>query len=181
MLRSILARYIGCLPQQIAFSSNAYGKPALAGPADAEDIRFNLAHSRDAVLVALCRSHEVGVDLEYMRALDDLHHIIGRSFSAKERQYLDSLPADQVQRAFFLYWTLKEAFIKGIGLGLSYPLEDFTIERNVSMREEGDLYTITPKAGRCWQGLPLSPCAGYVGALSAESIRGAPRLWSYPG
>lgn len=179
MLRSILGNYIGCSPEQIAFSNNAFGKPAPAGPAGIEDIRFNLAHSGDVVLVALSRLHEVGVDVEFIRHMSDVKQLISRNFSLQEKRYLDTFPADQLERAFFVHWTLKEAFIKGIGLGLSYPLEDFSIEPVRPGRGGGDLHTVIPKTGPRWQCLFLSPGEGYVGALAAESICKHPSLWNY--
>jgi 4'-phosphopantetheinyl transferase len=179
MLRSILGYYVGYSPKQITFKNNAFGKPALADPADREDIRFNLAHSGDVVLVAMSRRHEVGVDVEFMRPMSDVKQLISRNFSLQEKRYLDTLPADQLERAFFVHWTLKEAFIKGIGLGLSYPLEDFSIAPVRPGRGGEELYTVIPKTGPRWQCLFLSLCEGYVGALAAESIGQQPSFWNY--
>ena len=38
---------------------------------------------------------------------------------------LKALPDDEQARAFFDYWTLKEAYIKARGFGLALPLADF--------------------------------------------------------
>jgi 4'-phosphopantetheinyl transferase len=179
MLRSILGFYIGCPPHQITFGNSPYGKPALTGPAGADDIRFNLAHSRDVALVALCQLNDIGVDIEYLRAMPDLHQIIIRNFSVEERHYLDTIPADQLQRAFFAQWTLKESFIKGVGLGLSYPLEDFSIEPERARGEIGNLYTVMPKNGPRWNCQLLTPFSGYIGALASESILEKPNFWNY--
>jgi 4'-phosphopantetheinyl transferase len=179
MLRSILARYTGCRPRQIVLKTNAYGKPALAGPTGPEGLRFNLAHSGDMVLVALGRDDDLGVDVEFIRSMSDLHQMIKRCFSQEEQRYFGRLPEDQMQRTFFIYWTLKEAYLKGIGLGLSYPLEAVRMQREQSQREFGDLYAAIPMDRPRWQCLPISPWSGYIGALAAETIHTAPHFWDY--
>lgn len=179
MLRSILGQYLGCLPHHIVFKRNAYGKPTLVLQNGVEDIRFNMAHSRDVVLIALCRFHDVGVDIEYMRAMSDLHEIISRNFASEERHYLSTLPADKLKREFFAHWTIKESFIKGIGLGLSYPLENFRIELEKARGETVNFFFIIPKNDPHWQGLLLEPYSGYIGAVAAKSIIGQPILWNF--
>jgi 4'-phosphopantetheinyl transferase len=179
MLRSILARYTGCRPRQIVLKTNAYGKPALAGPTGPGGLRFNLAHSGDMVLVALGRDDDVGVDVEFMRSMPDLHQMISRCFSQEEQRYFGHLPAARVERTFFEYWTLKEAYLKGIGRGLSYPLEAVHIEEDRQRADSGEWYTATPDKGPPWQCLLLSPAPDYAGALAAESIQSTPLFWRF--
>jgi 4'-phosphopantetheinyl transferase len=46
-------------------------------------------------------------------------------FAAPEVDYLRRLPADR-QTEFYSLWTLKEAYIKAVGLGFSVPLDAFS-------------------------------------------------------
>src|SRR5687767_729788 len=62
-LRDVLARYLHCRPEQLRFTVNDYGKPAL----NDHKLEFNLSHSDDFALVAITREHKVGVDLERIR------------------------------------------------------------------------------------------------------------------
>jgi 4'-phosphopantetheinyl transferase len=179
MLRSILGRYTGCRPRRLRFSLTPYGKPWLADPAAAAGIHFSLSHSRDVVLVALSRSCEIGVDVEYIRPLAELEALVGSVCSARERAGLAGLPAAHRPLAFFKLWTLKEAFTKAIGLGLSYPLPDVEILARPEEMAAGRPVRILAKTHPGWRGLLLNVGPDYCGALAAPKLAEAPRLWRY--
>jgi 4'-phosphopantetheinyl transferase len=179
MLRSIIGFYLNCLPRYILFKNGKYNKPSLAFPTGNQDLHFNLSHSKNAVLVAVARNEEVGVDIEYVRNMDNIHQIINSNFSAEECKYLLSLPENQIQKAFYIHWTLKEAFVKGNGMGLYYPLQNFNLSQGKYNNEIGCLYDALPKKGPGWKCLQINPFPGYVGALAAENICKNPIFWNY--
>jgi 4'-phosphopantetheinyl transferase len=74
-------------------------------------------------VIALSRQFSVGVDVEHVRP--DIPHqdIAKRFFSDRDNQWLQRRPAPE-STDFFRLWVIKEAFVKCIGLGLSFPLED---------------------------------------------------------
>jgi 4'-phosphopantetheinyl transferase len=74
------------------------------------------------VACALARSADVGVDAEATSRAAPLG-VVQRCFAHPERSALLALPAEQQPELFFEYWTLKEAFLKATGRGLSYPME----------------------------------------------------------
>ncbi len=125
-LRLVLGLYSGTAPAQLTFSTNSYGKPALAGEAAAQDLRFNVSHTRTLVACAVTRRHEIGVDVEALG--DPPFEIADRFFAAPEIAALALLPAAARPQAFYDTWTLKEAFIKARGVGLSMPLETFALQ-----------------------------------------------------
>ena len=49
-------------------------------------------------------------------------------FSVQEENELRNHLSGNVNRRFFEYWTLKEAFIKAMGMGLSLPLGEFSFQ-----------------------------------------------------
>ena len=51
----------------------------------------------------------------------------GLFFSDRELQALSAVPRSRSVEAFFNCWTRKEAFVKALGLGLSYPLKAFDV------------------------------------------------------
>jgi 4'-phosphopantetheinyl transferase len=127
MLRIVIAYYIESEPQDIIFTKNAFGKLSLMQKSSKNYIRFNMAHSEDIVAVAVTSQNKVGIDVEFIRDIEDAQTIVSQNFSPSEQVYLTDLPQNEFRNRFFTCWTLKEAFIKAIGKGLSYPLEKFSV------------------------------------------------------
>lgn len=125
LARSSLAARIGCQPQDLAFARGPFGKPEVRGPAGAVGWHFNLSHGGHLVACATA-PHAVGIDVESVaREIDPLP--IARShFSAAEAAWLAACPS-RSRRRFLALWTLKEAYLKGRGTGLSAPLSNFRL------------------------------------------------------
>lgn len=122
--RLILSDYAGVAAKDLQFQANAYGKPFLANGAGPV---FNLSHSDDAGLIAVTSSGVLGVDIERCRETAPLD-LVDRFFSAIERETFARLATEKKNDGFFACWTRKEAYIKAKGLGLSLPLETFSVE-----------------------------------------------------
>ena len=125
LVRTMLSRYAAVPPAQWTFIANAHGRPELLDrPLGVPDLRFNLSHTDGLIACAVTIGREVGVDVEHIqRRLT--HDVAGRFFAPREVSDLQALPEDEQARAFFEYWTLKEAYIKARGFGLALPLADF--------------------------------------------------------
>ena len=176
-LRSILARALGTRPHALRFAYGGHGKPELAAPFDGAGLTFNLSHSSAFALVAVTRDVRIGVDIERHRPLEDLRALAEQNFSSRERRALLALPEEQRVPAFFRCWTRKEAFVKAVGDGLSYPLDGFSVslrsDEAARLEEiEGD-----ESAGRQWTVLDLGMVPGYSAAAVCEG-RCARFAWS---
>ncbi len=125
-LRGLLSRYLGIDPAEIALAYGPLGKPALAKPADSP-IHFNLSHSGDVALYAFSLSREVGVDVERHRPAEKIEGIANRFYSPRECAALAALPEEERRLLFFRYWTIKEAYLKARGKGLSVPLRQVEV------------------------------------------------------
>ncbi len=124
LVRTVLSRYTGDAPAAWEFDSNSYGKPAVKHPAGCP-LRFNLSHTTGLVVCAVSLGCEIGVDAEdTQRRCADLS-IASRYFAPEEVAWLEAAPKDDRPRRFFELWTLKEAYIKANGAGLSIPLDQF--------------------------------------------------------
>ncbi|MBR5515528.1 MAG: 4'-phosphopantetheinyl transferase superfamily protein [Clostridia bacterium] len=77
---------------------------------------FNISHSHEWVCLAVS-SKEIGVDIEKHDPAKT--RLAKRFFSKKEQEFCKTV------KDFFDIWTQKEAFIKAIGVGLSYGINTF--------------------------------------------------------
>jgi len=122
-LRARLSRRLRCAAESVTYSRNPYGKLSVAG----SDIRFNLSSSRAIALFAVADGHEIGCDIERVKPDFAFREIAERYFAASELAQLKSAPLAEQPHRFFQYWTLKEAYVKCRGLGMSLPLEEISI------------------------------------------------------
>jgi 4'-phosphopantetheinyl transferase len=167
-LREILAAYLGATPDAVRFVYAAAGKPALAEPFTPARVEFNVSHSGEIALYAIGSSGRLGVDVEQIRPLDELEALATRNFSAAEQRALFALPSAQRAAAFFACWTRKEAFIKALGDGLSYPLEAFTV--SFAAGEPARLLEVggAPAAAARWTLVALDVGVGYAAAVAVD-------------
>jgi 4'-phosphopantetheinyl transferase len=110
-------------PPEWHFDQGPHGKPELRGRSD---LQFNLSHCRGLVACALRRGGPIGIDVEWLGRPAPLE-VAERFFSRSETRWLLKLPKPARHEAFFRIWTLKEAYIKAVGLGLSQKLGDFSV------------------------------------------------------
>ncbi|HEY7414459.1 MAG TPA: 4'-phosphopantetheinyl transferase superfamily protein [Ktedonobacteraceae bacterium] len=168
VLRRILGWYLDLPPALLQFTYGPRGKPSLLAASGGERLRFNVSHSHELALYAVTRDRELGVDIEFMRPLDDAENIARHFFSASEQATLRSLPASLKHQAFYNCWTRKEAYIKATGEGLSQPLDEFDV--SLAPGEPAKLLSVVgkPDEVRRWSFEALQPPAGYAAALAVE-------------
>ncbi|MCI0459602.1 MAG: 4'-phosphopantetheinyl transferase superfamily protein [Gemmataceae bacterium] len=126
LVRTTLSRYAGALPTDWGFVANGHGKPAIAAPKEFSHLQFNLSHTDGLVACAVTSGHEVGVDVEDVGRREISTGLARYCLSASELAHWEALPAAEQREVFFDYWTLKEAYMKARGLGLSLRLHDFS-------------------------------------------------------
>jgi 4'-phosphopantetheinyl transferase len=158
-LRLVIARYLGAAPASLLFADEAHGRPVLAH--SASGLHFNLSHSGDFALLAVSTS-AVGVDIEQTRTIPDLLQVARHHFAPLEVENLSRLARDQQLFGFYTIWTRKEAFVKAIGHGLSYPLDAFSTGRT----DQPPLLQVGDMPRKDWTMADLAPAAGYAGALA---------------
>jgi 4'-phosphopantetheinyl transferase len=155
-LRSIIARYVGGDPLALPFDAGRLGKPQLR----ASGIHFNLSSSGQVALVVVGR-HELGVDVELARPLDDVLALAATCCSPEECALLARAAEAERMPLFLRLWTRKEAVTKAAGTGLS------TDPATVDVR--GDIVPcgVTAEgAPRRWIVRDLPMGSGYHGAMA---------------
>jgi 4'-phosphopantetheinyl transferase len=170
-LRQLLGARLGVPPEALEFAYGEHGKPALAPGRGQRDLRFNLAHHEDVVMYAFAEGAEVGVDVEAVRELDDADEMARRCFSRAEYRAYRDLAGPERAQGFFNCWTRKEAFIKALGDGLTYPLDRFDV--SLAPGEPARILRVenTPGDYCGWHMEGFSPAPGLVAAVVVESGR----------
>jgi len=127
LVRSVLSEYYNDItPKDWNFTQNAYGKPQISPKMLTSPLSFNLSHSGNMIVLALTREHEIGVDIESLKQNTPSDDLAKHNFAPEEYQQLKGLPSSEFHSLFFDFWTLKEAYIKACGIGLSIPLDSFS-------------------------------------------------------
>ncbi|MET7903983.1 4'-phosphopantetheinyl transferase superfamily protein [Streptomyces sp. NPDC005355] len=119
-LRQLLGGYLDLIPADVPFTREAcpgcggpHGRPAVPGT----PLHFNMSHAGDLVLFAFAGT-PVGADVENLQPASVVAQV-AQSLHPRERAELDALPEADRPAAFARCWTRKEAYLKGIGTGLS--------------------------------------------------------------
>jgi 4'-phosphopantetheinyl transferase len=176
-LRKLLAEYANIEAKRITFEYGSNGKPFLSEKFSQEKIRFNLSHSRDYALMAFARNREIGVDLEYIKEFADMYTVAKQVFSSKDNAVLQLLAETERMKAFYTFWTRKEAYLKAIGKGLSAALDTIDIssdslDESIIVLSEG-----TTEGQNQWTIQDLNPLAGFAAAFAIEGTGAIHHCW----
>jgi 4'-phosphopantetheinyl transferase len=128
LVRTVLSQYTGVPPDRWRFTVNRHGRPEISEPHGIPPLRFNLSHTQGLIACLVALEREVGVDVEHTGRGGRLLAIAERYFAPAEREALRELPEAERRERFFEYWTLKESFIKAVGVGVSFGLSRFAFE-----------------------------------------------------
>jgi 4'-phosphopantetheinyl transferase len=126
LLRTALSSVANVPPAQWRFLIEPRGKPRIDPAHGRPELQFNLSHTRGFVACAICAGRDIGIDVEELRPRRADLDVAKRFFGPSEVAALRGTPEDQRAEAFFRFWTLKEAFIKATGEGISRALDSFS-------------------------------------------------------
>lgn len=125
LVRIVLSAYQGIAPTAWQFRKNPYGKPALIPQSGMAPLSFNLSHTDGLVACAVTLERAIGVDVEHLDRAGLSMAVARNYFAPVEISYLETLSTELQRQALFVLWTLKEAYVKARGLGLSLSLDSF--------------------------------------------------------
>jgi len=123
--RLMLSHFGSETAKQWCFEKEAFGRPYIQPSMNSDGIDFNLSHTSNAIACMLSKAHRVGVDLEACDRIVNMRMFIEKQFSTLEQSQFAGLTEQEQQVLFFKIWTLKEAYIKNTGKGLSEGLQHF--------------------------------------------------------
>ncbi|XP_050293160.1 L-aminoadipate-semialdehyde dehydrogenase-phosphopantetheinyl transferase [Anthonomus grandis grandis] len=115
----------------VKFIRDEHGRPLLEN--SELNVSFNVSHQGDyTVFVGECDSMALGVDvmkLEYTggKSLHEFFRVMKRNFSTEEWKQVYAMKTKQEQIGRFCrLWSLKEAYTKAVGVGITMKLDDLT-------------------------------------------------------
>lgn len=156
-------------PSAWQFERTQAGRPYLVGPR-VVPVEWNLSHAGGLVVCAIA-AHPVGVDVEPRARGVELVGTAAKMFSPAENAELALLEPDaRADRAVEL-WTLKEAYLKARGGGISVRLTRFGVSAHGAGRYAlGDVAALDDDP-RDWQ-LEIRDTSGVAGpCVVAVAIR----------
>ena len=162
ILRGALGSYLGVAPENVPLAAGEHGKPCLTD--NAKNLRFNLSHAGDLLVLAVTVDLEVGVDIEKIEADKPVHDMARIAFSRREQEELLSLPFPLQTDAFYRCWVRKESCLKACGSGFSFPSNSFYIS---TLKTETPL--LTTCCSKKWHVLDIQVPQGYCAALAVEA------------
>lgn len=157
-LRLVLARYVGVPPHRVRMAAGPHGKPRLIGGDD--HVEFNLSHAAELAVYAVASRRAVGVDVEQIRHDLAEERVATRVLSAREAAALAAAPGSRRTETFFDLWTRKEAYAKGLGVGLAGM-------------DALDVLTEPPG----WRLVPLAAGPGFAATLAVEGTQCRLSFW----
>lgn len=169
ILRCIISHHVNQPAAQLEFTNNIYGKPFLKD----NNIQFNMSHSHNIACYVLSFNNKVGVDVEFHDNIIDMTGISEIVFTKKEIELLKSFNTQEKYKAFYTMWTQKEALVKAIGRGLSYPINTIETTELLSINNilpipennESNKYTLH----NTWYCCRLETPENYSGAIVAHN------------
>jgi 4'-phosphopantetheinyl transferase len=120
LLRRMLSMHLDVEAESLSFHTTEKGKPYLQGEGA---LQFSISHSHSQLALIVAPLHSVGIDIEFTRRKNQLMEIAKHHFTSFEYQQLQSVT--NKRELFFKFWTLKEAYIKALGCGLTRGLSSF--------------------------------------------------------
>ncbi|MBN3519252.1 4'-phosphopantetheinyl transferase superfamily protein [Algoriphagus lutimaris] len=126
ILRKLLSEYLDIKPNEMVIDYSNLGKPYVANPKT--KIFFNISHSKDCVLYGFSREAEIGVDIESLNDEIEAELISNHFFASDEISLIRNSTGRVKADAFFRLWCIKEAYIKLVGKGLTFPLDQVLVK-----------------------------------------------------
>ena len=161
ILRYLIKQYLAVNPENIKFGVNAHGKPHVLN----HNIRFNVSHSYDCAVIGFTRSAEIGLDVEKIRTTIDWQGLSRRYFSKNEASELCDILEENQRSAFYTCWTRKEAFVKALGRGIGFGLDNFDVTFQDHDPPQIKEIRFKNEDAQCWAVSPLKTEVGYIASI----------------
>ncbi len=162
VLRLLLSKYAGIVPQNLKFQEGLHGKPALVS---VSPLYFNLSHTKDMMAVALSSSREIGVDIEKQDDMQDMEGVARQFMSEDEFRNLAGLDASAQKKFFYGCWVRKEALLKAAGTGLIDHIRQVSVMQDEGWEESLCVSARFEGTSGLWRLETFYPALDHAGAI----------------
>lgn len=176
ILRSLLGRYLEVTPRKIKIEYSDYGKPHFQNE---KAINFNISHSKQMAVFAFSKYCNIGIDIEFINKKIEFDEIAKRFFSKNEVKTLNSLSDKDKVIGFYNCWTRKEAFIKAVGEGLSFPLDKFEVSLEPEKPAKIIKINCPQQDVSKWSIYAIKPEHNFVGSCVLEGSIERIKYWNW--
>lgn len=163
VLKKLLYSY--CNANSLDIQYTKYNKPYIIHDSG---ICFNLSHSKDCIVIAIAKNIDLGVDIEFLDKNTEHEDVASSFFATEEQKALSELKSLDKALGFYRCWTRKEAFIKALGTGLSFPLDQFVVSLHSNKATLLETKWSNDEKYQ-WHLQGFTPNPGYVGAIAIRA------------
>jgi len=169
LVRKVLSAYVDVGPADWQFSAGRHGRPEIAGPAGVPTLRFNLTHTAGLTGCLVTLDADCGIDAELITRRGSLQAIAEKMFAATELVVLKKLDGRAFLEQFFIFWTLREAYCKALGVGIGFSKKDYAFEAGCDDRVRIRFDSQAGESDGGWQFTILRPGADHMVAVAVRS------------
>jgi 4'-phosphopantetheinyl transferase len=171
-LRLLLTKYYPTIkPFEWEFLKNEYGKPSLSKKHNIK-LFFNLSHTHSYMAIIVNKSYKCGIDIEEDKNISIDDNMINMVLSENEKKIYYY---EKDKAIFYLFWTLKEAYLKALGMGLHNDPEkiDFGLVKDISLKKNKEFIKDNNQHGTLFLSkyIYLAYCVKNSTVMSSSKVR----------
>ena len=171
LVRVALSQMYPAAPTDWRLDRTVAGKPFVCEPGGAQSIQFSLSHTRGVVACAVAGTL-VGLDLEPLDQNLEVDELLPHTMGAQELVHWNERPNKDGVCRFLSYWTLKEALVKGLGVGMMVPFSSIEFEFEDNDRPKIIALPLSLGDASHWKLRRLDLMGTHVGAVAVRSEPG---------
>lgn len=166
LLRTTMSEFATTTASEWRFKTTTDGKPIVDCRMGTTYLDFNISHTSGLVACVVARNIDVGIDVERVDRGVNANDVAPFCLSPTECSNLMTVRGPDQSARFIELWTLKEAYLKGLGCGFAIPPSalSFHTDRLGTIICTSQLHPVS----RGWHFEVSMPSSGYRLAVAAK-------------
>lgn len=165
LTRITLSGHADIAPSDWTFSLGEHGRPEVSNT-DVPALRFNLTHTAGLLGCIVSLDSDCGIDVEKYVERHKISAVAERMFSTQEYEELLGLRGNAAMEYFFSRWTLREAYVKALGIGISFPTRKLLFSVGSDGEVAIDFSSGIDDDSSNWQFSLMNPTRDHVAAVA---------------